>query len=209
MADVTLLVENCIACVLFIWGTFFLVNVACRYNKPDSELSVVAERIRKEAQDHIILITSQCAFCKVVFSYFVPLTLASGRPEVVAKKFNIKMAKVTLRIAPDLFVLFHGCPRTFFFHICASSLSQCSGCEKIRPSRSCNCYSRCSNAVCEKCPLATQVQRKQPHKRSAGGKKRWCSAGTGHKVNFPVVLGSQKHWERSDKPLLDAGNASS
>lgn len=115
MADVTLLVENCIACVLFIWGTFFLVNVACRYNKPDSELSVVAERIRKEAQDHIILITSQCAFCKVVFSYFVPLTLASGRPEVVAKKFNIKMAKVTLRIAPDLFVLFHGCPRTFFF----------------------------------------------------------------------------------------------
>jgi hypothetical protein len=115
MADVTLLVENCIACVLFIWGTFFLVNVACRYNKHDSELSVVAERIRKEAQDHIILITSQCAFCKVVFSYFVPLTLASGRPEVVAKKFNIKMAKVTLRIAPDLFVLFHGCPRTFFF----------------------------------------------------------------------------------------------
>jgi hypothetical protein len=62
MADVTLLVENCIACVfLNSFSSCFVVSLfAGRYNKPESDLSIVAERIRKEAQEHISLIASQC-----------------------------------------------------------------------------------------------------------------------------------------------------
>ena len=61
----------------------------------------MAERMRKEAQDFVSLSTARC---KVYFknmchlahrhSAFICNSFASGRPEVVAKKFNIKMAKV-------------------------------------------------------------------------------------------------------------------
>jgi hypothetical protein len=61
----------------------------------------MAERMRKEAQEFVSLSTARC---KVYFknmchpahrhSAFICNSLASGRPEVVAKKFNIKMAKV-------------------------------------------------------------------------------------------------------------------
>jgi hypothetical protein len=57
--------------------------------------------MRKEAQDFVSLSTARC---KVYFknmchlahrhSAFICNSFASGRPEVVAKKFNIKMAKV-------------------------------------------------------------------------------------------------------------------
>jgi hypothetical protein len=61
MADVTLLVENCITCALFVTSAgFFAFIVFSSYNKPESELSVVAERMKKEAQDYISMMTSQC-----------------------------------------------------------------------------------------------------------------------------------------------------
>jgi hypothetical protein len=72
-----------------------------RYNKPESDLSVVAERMRKEAQDFISMMTAQCeVYFKNMFhrlrpySAFFCNSFALGRPEVVAKKYNIKMTKV-------------------------------------------------------------------------------------------------------------------
>ncbi len=65
MADVTLLVENCITCVPFFLANagFFAFITFYSYNKPESELCVVAERMKKEAQDYISMITSQCEPC--------------------------------------------------------------------------------------------------------------------------------------------------
>ena len=55
--------------------------------------------MRKEAQDFVSLLTAQCKVyfknkCHLAHRRIYVLLVCSGRPEVVAKKFNIKMAKV-------------------------------------------------------------------------------------------------------------------
>jgi len=65
----------------------------------DSEFSSSAERIRKEAQDYICMMSSQCVPLVCLAHARECNAAASGRAEVVAKKFNIKMTKVLLPLA--------------------------------------------------------------------------------------------------------------